>query len=129
MTTTESSGEVEITVARLGDASGEADVDYSTRGVTASERSDFTIAAGRLHFAPFETAKSFPVLITEDSLVEGQEFAQIILDDPLTGATVDLTQLVHVRRAMELVDLPAHRPDKSGGQWNRHPEHHRHQDL
>jgi len=93
-TTTESSGEVEITVARLGDASGEADVDYSTRGVTASERSDFTIAAGRLHFASFETAKSFPVLITEDSLVEGQEFAQIILDDPVTGATVDLTQLI-----------------------------------
>ena len=92
--TTEGAGQVEITVARLGDPSGEADVDYSTRGVTASERSDFTIAAGRLHFAPFETAKSFPVLVTEDSHVEGQEFAQIILDDPATGATVDLAQLI-----------------------------------
>jgi hypothetical protein len=92
--TTEGAGQIEITVARLGDASGEADVDYSTHGVTASERSDFTIAAGRLHFAPFETSKSFPVLITEDSHIEGEEFAQIVLDDPATGATVDLAHLI-----------------------------------
>ena len=93
-TTNEGAGQIEITVARLGDASGEADVDYSTRGVTASERSDFTTAAGRLHFAPFETAKSFPILVTEDSLVEGLEFANVILDDPAAGATVDLAQLI-----------------------------------
>jgi hypothetical protein len=92
--TNEGSGQVEITVSRLGDVSGEADVYYSTRGVTASERSDFTIAAGRLHFAPFETAKSFPVLITEDSLVEGQEFAQIILNDSTTVVPVDLAHLI-----------------------------------
>jgi Calx-beta domain len=92
--TNEGAGQVEITVARLGDASGDADIDYSTLSVTASDRSDFTIAAGRLHFAPLETAKSFPVLITEDSFVEGEEFAQIVLDDPATGATVDLANLI-----------------------------------
>ena len=91
---TEGSGQVQVIVVRFGDPSVEAEVDYSTRGVTAAERSDFTTAAGRLHFAPFETAKSFQVLITEDSHVEGQEFAQLILDDPLTGATVDLASLI-----------------------------------
>ena len=100
-TTTEGGGQVEITVARLGDASGEAAVDYATRSFTASERSDFTTAAGRLHFAPFETAKSFPVLITEDSLLEGQEAAQLLLTDPETGATLDLAHLVILDDPME----------------------------
>jgi CSLREA domain-containing protein len=100
-TATEGSGQVEITVARLGDATREADVDYSTRDVTASERSDFTTAAGRLHFAPLETAKSFPVLITEDSTVEGQEFAQLVLDDPTTGIAVDVASLIVLDDAAE----------------------------
>ena len=91
--TWEGSGQVQITVVRLGDATVGADVDYSTRDMSASERSDFTTATGRLHFAPFETAKSFPILITEDSLVEGQEQAQVLLTDPQTGDTLDLAGL------------------------------------
>jgi hypothetical protein len=109
---TEGGGQVQIIVVRFGDPSVEADVDYSTRGVSAAERSDFTTASGRLHFAPFETAKSFQVLITEDSLVEGQEFAQILLDDPLTGATVDVASLIILDDTVEPSanpnDDPAH---------------------
>jgi hypothetical protein len=90
----ENAGQVEVQVQRLGDTAIGADIDYSTRSVTASDRSDFTAAAGRLHFAPSETSKSFFVLINNDLMHEDQEFAQLILDDPSAGATVDLAQLM-----------------------------------
>src|SRR5215472_12529230 len=50
---------VTITVNRLGDASAQATVDYSTADMTATERSDYITALGTLHFAAGETSKSF----------------------------------------------------------------------
>jgi len=89
----ENAGQVEIQVQRLGNTTIGADIDYSTRSVTASDRSDFTAAAGRLHFAPSETSKSFFVLITNDLMHEEPEFAELILDDSSAGAAADLAQL------------------------------------
>jgi hypothetical protein len=88
-TVSEDSGQLEVTVERSGDTSVAAAVDYSTRNLTADDRSDFTTASGRLHFAPAETSKTFSVLITDDSISEGQESVQLTLDDPALGATVD----------------------------------------
>ncbi|CAN5779240.1 hypothetical protein BH20ACI3_BH20ACI3_15570 [soil metagenome] len=86
-----------ITVRRLGDASRAASVAYTTRDAcndtpgaaacirTASERSDYITAAGRLRFAPGETAKSFNVLLINDFSVEGDEILNLELSNA-TGA-------------------------------------------
>jgi uncharacterized protein YjdB len=45
-----------VTVLRTGDTSVAMDVDYITSSGSASDRSDFTFAAGTLHFAQGDTS-------------------------------------------------------------------------
>jgi hypothetical protein len=70
-----------ITVTRTGDVSGPATVDYTTAGVTASQRSDYTNALGTLRFAANESSKSFDLLINEDVKLEGTETLTITLSN------------------------------------------------
>jgi Tol biopolymer transport system component len=79
----EGDGGVEIAVTRSGDIGGAATVSYATHDATASERSDYTLSAGSLHFAPGEKSKSFRVLLTDDALVEGAETLTLSLSDPV----------------------------------------------
>ncbi len=74
-----------ITVTRSGVLTRPATVSYTTTSGTASERSDYTLALGRLHFAPGETSKSFLVLISEDSFVEGNETFTVSLTQTTNG--------------------------------------------
>ncbi|HSS18814.1 MAG TPA: Calx-beta domain-containing protein [Pyrinomonadaceae bacterium] len=76
-----------ITVARTGDTANAASVDYASQPGTASDHSDFNTAVGTLNFAPGETAKSFDVLITEDSFVEPTESFTVALSNS-SGATL-----------------------------------------
>jgi uncharacterized repeat protein (TIGR01451 family) len=78
----EFSTSVQINVSRSGDLSGETTVDYSTVNGTASDRSDFTAAVGTLHFGSGEALKSFNVLFTDDTLVEGYESMRLVLSNP-----------------------------------------------
>ena len=70
-----------ITVLRTGDVSGPATVDYTTGGVTASQRTDYTTAIGTLRFGANESRKSFDVLISEDVKIEGTETFTITLSN------------------------------------------------
>jgi hypothetical protein len=70
-----------ITVLRTGDVSGPATVDYITAGVTASQRTDYTFAAGTLRFGANESSKSFDLLISEDIKLEGTETLTITLSN------------------------------------------------
>ena len=88
-TVAEQGGSRTITVIRSGDLSRAVTVDYMTSDGTASQRSDYTLALGRLRFAPGESSKSFKVFITDDSFVEGNETINLTLANPTNGAFLD----------------------------------------
>src|SRR5213075_2146607 len=55
-----------------------------TANGAASPRCDFTTALGTLRFAPGETSKTFDLLISQDTFVEGPETLTLTLAN-LTG--------------------------------------------
>lgn len=73
---------VTITVNRIMNTSLAASVDYATSNATATDRGDYIIALGTLHFAPGETSKTFDILINEDSYSEGPETFNVTLTNP-----------------------------------------------
>ena len=96
----ENGGSVTITVNRLGDLAPALTVDYATpddsgaptvlpcsntNGV-ASPRCDFATGMGTLRFASGDTSKTFVVLISQDSFVEGNETLTLTLSNPTGGA-------------------------------------------
>jgi len=89
--------EASVAVTRSGDISGTSSVDFLTgnnnfaacttfNGV-ALANCDFTVAAGRLTFAPGEASQTVSVLTTDDAYVEGNETFPITLTNA-TGATL-----------------------------------------
>jgi uncharacterized delta-60 repeat protein len=86
----ESDGSITITINRVGDTSTPATVDYATAdggapcgnsAHLASEKCDFTTAVGTLSFAPGDLARTFVVLISQDSYVEGPETFSMVLSN------------------------------------------------
>jgi autotransporter-associated beta strand protein len=78
----EGAGSVMINVTRSGNTSNSATVEYGTFDSSASERTDYTTAVGKLRFAPGETSKSFIVFITDDVYIEGAEPLSVVLANP-----------------------------------------------
>lgn len=84
----EDAGSVEVTVVREGDTSAAANVDFATLDGRAEGRCDYTSAYGTLRFAPGETAKTFRVLITDDTSLEGNETFYVILRENMPGVAL-----------------------------------------
>ncbi|HYE15589.1 MAG TPA: choice-of-anchor Q domain-containing protein [Pyrinomonadaceae bacterium] len=98
----EGGGGITILVRRTGVTTGAASVGYltddgadnststpcSSTGGMALSRCDFTLAVGRLDFAAGETEKTFEVLITDDSYIEGTESLTLRLEAPAGGAAL-----------------------------------------
>lgn len=83
----ESEGSAVITVKRTsGDTAVPFSVNYATADGTASERSDYTAAVGRLDFAPGELSKTFTVLLNDDVFIENTEQVALTLSSPTNGA-------------------------------------------
>lgn len=81
-TVAETAGKITVTVTRSGsDITHAATVYYKTVNGTASDRSDYTAAAGTLRFGANETTKTFDVLLTDDRRNEGAEQFNITLSD------------------------------------------------
>jgi CSLREA domain-containing protein len=121
--TTESSFAATITVERIGDSTPAVSVDYATADDSAvtppilpcstpglvSSRCDFTTAVGTLKFAPAETSKTFTVLISQDSHVEGAEGVTLTLSN-VKGNAVLGTQSTATLTIADDVSEPAGNP-------------------
>jgi hypothetical protein len=84
----ENAGAAVITITRSGDVSRDAKVSFATADGTASSRTDYTVAFGRLFFAPGETRKSFRVPLTDDSLAEGSETFRVRIVEASNSGTI-----------------------------------------
>ncbi|HEX6716883.1 MAG TPA: SBBP repeat-containing protein [Pyrinomonadaceae bacterium] len=84
----EAAGSFEVTVVREGDSSAAANVDFATLDGRAQHSSDYTSANGTLSFAPGETAKTFRVLITDDTTPEPNETLFVILREKVEGVAL-----------------------------------------
>jgi len=68
-----------VTVAREGDLSAPATVEFRTRDGSAIQSSDYTHSTGALHFAAGETSRTFAVPINDDGYAEGDETVRLEL--------------------------------------------------
>lgn len=85
----EGDGSATINVTRTGDTSTAVRVNYFTGDAgVATQKSDYTMAAGTLSFAPGETSKSFKVLITDNAYVQGTHTLFLQLAAPTGGALI-----------------------------------------
>jgi len=85
-----------ITVTRSGSTATTASVDYVTSDVTATQKGDYTLAAGTLTFAAGESSKTFPILIIDDVFQEGTESFSVTLSNPI-GTTLGPINVTTVR--------------------------------
>jgi subtilisin-like proprotein convertase family protein len=84
----EDCGVIVVTVNRSGNTAPTMSVRYATADGSASSRTDYTSGSGTLIFGPGDTSKSIPILISEDSHVEGTETASITLSNAQGGAVL-----------------------------------------
>jgi hypothetical protein len=80
-----------VTITRTGDTSGPPSVDYTTVDSSATQKGDYEFAAGTLRFAANEGSKTVPVLINEDSYVEGADQFSLTLSNA-TGAILGIPE-------------------------------------
>ena len=78
-----------ITVTRTGGSTGTVRVSYATGSGTATPGSDYVPVSGTLTWGPGDTAaKTFTVLILDDTRPEAFETVKLALSGPTGGATV-----------------------------------------
>ncbi|MEG4993174.1 CARDB domain-containing protein [Microcoleus sp. B4-D1] len=77
-----------ITVNRTGGSNVSASVSYSTSDGSATAGSDYTATSGTFNFLSGETTKTFSILITDDTLLEGNETLNLSLSNPTNGASL-----------------------------------------
>jgi len=92
----ESSPSVTLTVARSGDTSTPASVDFTTTDGSATQKGDYMFTQGRLNFAAGETSKTFAVFIVNDAFQEGTESFSVMLSNPI-GTTIGARNVALVR--------------------------------
>ncbi|MBS1797390.1 MAG: carboxypeptidase regulatory-like domain-containing protein [Acidobacteria bacterium] len=77
-----------LTVTRTNGDAGTVAVDYFTTGGTATPTVDYQPAAGTLTFLNGETSKTIPVTALQDAQVEPTESFNVVLANPVGGASL-----------------------------------------
>ena len=86
-TASEGAAAASITVRRLaGTNSPAVSVQYATTNGSATAGSDYVATTGTLNFLPGELAKTFTILLVDDSIIEGNETVNLTLSVPQGGA-------------------------------------------
>ena len=76
---------INITVARVGDTSQPASVNFATSNGSATAGQDYAATSGTLSFVAGQATKVFPISITEDPTFEGNETVNLTLSNPSAG--------------------------------------------
>ncbi|MEP6568958.1 MAG: TIGR03118 family protein [Acidobacteriota bacterium] len=111
-TTSENSGHIDITVTRSGDTSGIATVNYATVDGSATQKSDYEIALGKLTFNPGESSKTFRVLVVDDKILAGGSSVvlNLVLSNP-TGAALTDPNYAYLYLMDDEFDTPGQPPN------------------
>jgi hypothetical protein len=126
----DASKSVQITVQRLGDATGAATVEYrtvddaaavpcSTANGTAYARCDYVTTIDTLTFNAGETSKIFTIPLIDDVHVEGNETFQIALANPQgasLGTPVNATVTIVDNDTAQATTNPIHNQNFTPGQ-------------
>lgn len=79
---------ITVTVMRTYGSAGDVGVDYATLDGTATAGEDYEAASGSLLFLDSETTQTFEVALTDDTVLEGDEYFSATLSNPTGGATL-----------------------------------------
>jgi len=83
-----------FTVTRTGDAQAAQTVQFTTSSGTATEGTDYAGTTGTLTFTQGQTARTFTVATTQDTLFEPNETLNVTLSSPGAGATLGTSSAI-----------------------------------
>src|SRR6185503_11124480 len=110
--TTENAGHIDITVTRSGDTSGGATVNYATVDGSASQKSQYEIALGKLIFNPGDTSKTFRVLIVDNNALAAGTSTQLgLVLSNATGAALISPNVANLFIMDDEFDTPRQPPN------------------
>ena len=95
-TVNENDRSITLTLIRHGGSSGVIDVNYATKGGTATSNSDFTAKSSRVRFADGETSKSITIALRNDTLTEADEAFTVSLTRISGGARLGASKTTTV---------------------------------
>jgi hypothetical protein len=84
----ENDGTITFTVTRTGDLGHASTVDYATSAGTASDGTDFTVAAGTVSFAAGESSQDITVSLIDNADVDGDKDFTVNLSNPSAGDNI-----------------------------------------
>ncbi len=77
-----------FTVTRSGGSDGAVSVDYSLQNLTTNAADFASTLGGTINFATGETSRTITIQVAGDTLVEAHETFNVVLSNPLGGASI-----------------------------------------